>query len=450
MMVDAGVAEEQIPQFVRSVLDRLRTFGHQAYIVGGAVRDLCMHRVAADWDVATSARPEETKSIFREIKNFSLKQGTVTLVHLARHYEVTTFRSSTDFGQSIEEDLSHRDFTMDAMAYDQDRKAILDPHGGRKDILQRLVRAVGDPKSRFIEDPVRLLRAVRLATELNFAIESKTLETINSMAREVGRVAKERIREELLKMLMSQRPSVGFNLMLRTELLKELIPELLEGYRKKQDASHRYTIYKHIMETVDCVDPDPVLRLTALFHDIAKPRVREKIDGQFRFLGHEEVSATLAKEIMERLKFDNKMIGKVTNLVKHHMSVAVYHSGWSDGALRRLIRRVGPEHMDHLLGFRRADILAHGLEDKNMRQFRDLEKRVGALRRRPLALEPRDLAVGGHRVMQITGLSQGPEVGDVLKRLLEKVTEHPELNNEEMLTALVKNMKEAGLKRNKN
>jgi putative nucleotidyltransferase with HDIG domain len=449
-MLNASVVEEQIPQFVRSVVDRLRTSGHQAYIVGGAIRDLCMHRAAADWDVATSAIPEEIQSIFREIKKFSLKQGTVTLVHSARHYEVTTFRSSRDFGQSIEEDLNHRDFTMDAMAYNQAMKAILDPHGGREDILGRLVRAVGDPKSRFIEDPVRLLRAVRLATELNFAIERKTLETINSMAREVGRVAKERIREELLKMLMSQRPSVGFNLMLRTGLLKELIPELLEGYRKKQDASHRYTIFKHIMETVDCVDPDPVLRLTALFHDIAKPRVREKIDGQFRFLGHEEISATLAKEIMKRLKFNNKMIGKVTNLVTHHMSVAVYHSGWSDGALRRLIRRVGPDNIDHLLGFRRADILAHGLEDKNVGQFRDLKKRVAELRKGPLALEPQDLAVGGHRVMQITGLSQGPEVGEVLKRLLEKVTEHPELNNEEMLTALVKNMKDLGLKRNKN
>ena len=449
-MLDASVVEGQMPQFVRSVVDRLRTSGHQAYIVGGAIRDLCMHRVAADWDVATSARPEEIQSVFKKINKFSLKQGTVTLVHTARHYEVTTFRSSTDFGQSIEEDLSHRDFTMDAMAYDQAMKVILDPHGGREDILRRLVRAVGDPKSRFVEDPVRLLRAVRLATELDFEIERKTLETINSMASEVGRVAKERIREELLKILMSQRPSVGFNLMRRTGLLKELIPELLEGYRKKQDASHRYTIYKHIMETVDCVDPDPVLRLTALFHDIAKPRVREKIDGQFRFLGHEEIGARLTKEIMGRLKFDNKTIGKVTNLVTHHMSVAEYDSGWSDGALRRLIRRVGPDNIDPLLGFRRADILAHGLEDKNMGQFRDLEKRIAELRKGSLALEPRDLAVGGHRVMQIMGMPPGPEVGKVLKRLLEKVTEHPELNNEQMLTALVRDMREVGLKRNKN
>ncbi|UCF56080.1 MAG: CCA tRNA nucleotidyltransferase, partial [Deltaproteobacteria bacterium] len=293
----------EIPKFIMTVVKRLHASDHQAYIVGGAVRDHCLHRKVTDWDVATSARPEEIKSIFRDIKCFSLRHDTVTLVHSARHYEVTTFKGSKNFGHSVEEDLGHRDFTINAMAYDKAKGAILDPYGGREDILCRLVRAVGDPKERFREDPVRLLRAVRLATELGFKIELKTLKTISLMAEKLDSVARERIREELLKILVSRKPSIGFNLMVKTGLLKHLLPELLEGYRKKQDASHRFTIYKHIMKTIDQVEPDPVLRLTALLHDIAKPRVREKIEGEFRFLGHEKASARLAKEIMLRFKF---------------------------------------------------------------------------------------------------------------------------------------------------
>jgi tRNA nucleotidyltransferase (CCA-adding enzyme) len=431
----------EIPKFIMTVVKRLHASDHQAYIVGGAVRDHCLHRKVTDWDVATSARPEEIKSIFRDIKCFSLRHDTVTLVHSARHYEVTTFKGSKNFGHSVEEDLAHRDFTINAMAYDKAKGAILDPYGGREDILCRLVRAVGDPKERFREDPVRLLRAVRLATELGFKIELKTLKTISLMAEKLDSVARERKREELLKILVSRKPSIGFNLMVKTGLLKHLLPELLEGYRKKQDASHRFTIYKHIMKTIDQVEPDPVLRLTALLHDIAKPRVREKIEGEFRFLGHEKASARLAKEIMLRFKFSNEMIGKVTSLVAHHMSTAGYHAGWSDGAVRRLIRRVGSENIDHLLSFRRADILAHGLNDEKMDIFSELKKRVEVLRKRSLAVKIGDLAVDGHRVMEILDLSRGPEVGKVLNGLLEKVADDPGLNTEEELIALLKEMK---------
>ena len=431
----------EIPEFIMSVVKRLHAFGHQAYIVGGAVRDHCLHRKVTDWDVATSARPEEIKSIFREIKSFSLRHDTVTLVHSARHYEVTTFKGSKNIGHTVEEDLGHRDFTINAMAYNRAKGAILDPYGGREDISRRLVRAVGDPKERFREDPVRLLRAIRLATELGFTIEQKTLETISIMAEELDSVARERIREELLRILVSKKPSIGFNFMLKTGLLKHLLPELLEGYRKRQDGSHRFTIYKHIMETIDQAEREPVLRLIALLHDIAKPRVREKTGEEFRFPGHEKASARLAKEIMVRLKFSNEMIGKVINLVAHHMSTAGYHAGWSDGAVRRLIRRVGSENIEYLLSFCTADILAHGLNDEKMDIFLELNERVEVLSKKSLAVEIRDLAVDGHRVMEILDLSQGPEVGKVLEGLLEKITDHPEWNTQERLIALLEQMR---------
>ncbi len=431
-----------IPEFIVTVVQRLHASGHQAYIVGGAVRDHCLERPVTDWDVATSATPAEIKSTLRDIRNFSLKHGTVTLVHMDRCYEVTTFRGSNGFGPSIEGDLGHRDFTINAMAYDKERRKILDPYGGQDDLLRRLVRAVGDPKERFREDPLRLLRAVRLAIELGFRIESKTLATISVMAEQLGSVAPERIREELVKILLSRRPSVGFNLMVRAGLLAQFLPELLEGYRKRQNASHRYTIYKHIMETLDQVEPDPVLRLTALLHDIAKPRARRKIGGQFRFLGHEEESAKLGREIMERLKFSHEMMGKVANLITHHMSMVGYDSTWSDGAVRRLVRRVGSENMDRLLAFREADILAHGISDEKMGQFLELKERIETLRRKGLAENSEDLAIDGHEVMEILGLPEGPEVGRILDQLVDSVTDHPELNTKEELIALLKQIGE--------
>jgi tRNA nucleotidyltransferase/poly(A) polymerase len=432
----------EIPKFVMIIIDRLRDCGYQAYIVGGAVRDMCLHRPVGDWDVATSAPHEKISSIFGDMRYFSIKHDTVTLVDDAHHYEVTTFRGSGKCNHSIEEDLGHRDFTMNAMAYDAygtGKGAILDPHGGREDIIRKHVRAVGNPKERFLEDPHRLLRAIRLAAELTFRIEQGTMETISMMSQHLASVAQERIRDELMKILMVTRPSFGFNLMVRTGLLKQFLPELLEGYRKKQNRHHRYTIYKHVMESVDGVEPNTILRLTALFHDIAKPRVRQKRKGEWHFKGHEDASTRLAGEIMERLRFSNEMKEQVVNLIEHHM--IWYDSEWSDGAVRRLIRRVGPESIDHLISFRRADLLAHGKGDEKLDLLSGLEKRIEELSKRPLTLKTKDLAINGHTIMEILGLSPGPNVGKIANELMEKVTDHPELNTKEGLITLLKKKK---------
>lgn len=430
----------EIPDFVGHIVERLQLHGHTAFVVGGAVRDMHMARAVTDWDIATSAGREEIMAVFADTRSFSLKHETVSLVHENRCYEVTPFRGEGK--RDLETDLAHRDFTIDAMAYNPARKELVDPFGGRKDIRKRLVKCVGNPADRFREDPLRLLRAVRLAAELGFRTEPETLEEISRSAQAINTVAKERIREEWMKVLLSPRPSRGIHLMRNTNLLGQVLPELLEGVGRRQNPRHhRYTVYKHILETIDRVEAEPVLRLTALLHDIAKPRVREKIAGKFRFYGHEKAGAALAQEILERLKFDNGTISLVTHLIANHMRDLDYHPGWTDGAVRRLIRAVGAEHIGLFFRFRDADLEAHGVQDEKQALFPHLKDRVQEMLSRPLAAKSRDLAIDGHRVMELLGLSPGPEVGRILNLLLEKVTDDPELNCEERLVAMLKGMK---------
>ena len=428
----------EIPGFVSSLIGRLQNAGFQAYLVGGAIRDALLHRPVTDWDIATSAPPSEIRSLFHDIRNFSLSHQTVTIVDSGKLYEVTTLRGSGNSGNTVLEDLGHRDFTIDAMAYDTARKILLDPAEGGKDLAGRIVRAVGDPYERFREDPVRLLRAVRIANELGFSMDTGTMESLRDMSNQLGLAALERIRDELMKILLSGNPSRGFRLMKRSGLLSELIPELLEGDKKRQRPPHKYTILRHTMETLDRVEPEPVMRLTALFHDIAKPRVRRRIKGEFRFFGHAEAGALLASEVMERLMISRGVAERVVNLIRHHM--VDYDPAWGDGAVRRFIRRVGPGDVDLLLSFRKADIMAHGTQGKGINLISGLEKRVGDLMKKDFVRDTRDLAVDGNAVMDILGLSPGPDVGRVLELLMEKVTENPEVNTENGLRAMLKEM----------
>lgn len=433
------------PKFVTFILNKLKHAGHQAYIVGGAVRNACLVLPLTEWDVTTSASSREIKKIFRNTKLFSLRHETITLVDSGRHFEVTPFRGRKN---SIEDDLAHRDFTINAMAYDIENAELLDPHGGRKDIGSKVIKATGDPKTRFREDPIRILRAVRLANELGFGIDAKTKEFMKDKSPMLGLVAPEKIRNELMKILMCPEPSAGFKIMRRTGILKYIMPELLEGYLKQQNTFHQYTIFKHIMETVDCVEPVPVLRLSALLHDIAKPRVRKKINGEWKFYGHEKASADLAEEIMDRLRFSKDMIQKTTNLIRHHR--VDYESQWTDGAVRRLIRRVGIEQIMELLAFRKADILAHGLHYDGYDELEkydefdrliELKKRIENLTKNPLVTKTHNLAIDGHKVMNILGISPGPEVGNMLNKLIEKVTDNPDLNTEDKLVTILKELK---------
>jgi len=424
-----------IPGFVRTLLDRLKAAGYAAYIIGGAVRDAILQRPIVDWDVATSAPAPAIRRLFSDHRQFSLKHDTVTLVHAGNHFEITPFRG---MDRTLKGDLAHRDFTLNAMAFEPDKGAFIDPFDGASDIRRKILRAVGDPEERFREDPLRLLRCVRLTAELGFRIHKDTLAGMEITAPLLPSAAPERIRDELTRILMTPKPSGSFNLMVRTRILRYVLPELLEGYLKRQNPYHRYTVFKHMIETVNHVRQEPVLRLTALLHDIAKPRTRIKRKGTWRFYGHEAASAILAKEILNRLRFPGAVTKEVTHLIRHHM--IGYHVGWSDAAVRHLIRRVGTAHIHDLLIFRRADLLAHGLENQDPVLIDDLERRINEQIRLKAPTHKKDLAIDGNRVMEITGLSPGPAVGRVLRDLTERVLHDPELNNRADLTAILKSM----------
>jgi len=430
---------QKIPSVIPDISRRLIENGYQAFIVGGALRDSLLGYQAKDWDVATDATPERVHDLFREMTRFDLKHGTVTLVSRRRHFEVTTFRGTEGYGVSIEEDLSHRDFTFNALAYDIAKESIIDPFGGKEDMKKKVVRAVLNPLDRFNEDPLRMMRAIRFSLQLGYSIEPETLMAISSMAKAIDRVSRERIRDELLRILLVSKPSTGFNLMRKTGLLKRVVPELLEGYRKRQNSYHKYTIYRHTMEAVDTIERDPILRLSALLHDIAKPRVKRKVKGRWRFIGHAAASAELAREIMIQLRFSNEEITRVTSQVFNHMFD--YKKELSDRAVRRFIKRVGVDNIDGLMRLRRADDLAHGWGrgfEKDIEEFRD---RINAQIKKSYPFTISDLAVNGHDVMDTLGLQPGLKVGKILNQLLELVIEKPENNQRDKLIEILKDMR---------
>jgi len=427
-----------IPEPVLFLIKKLERAHHRAFLVGGAVRDICLGRPVVDWDLATSASVRTIQDIFRDIPQYTLRYATVAIIIQGRPYEITPFRGETN---TLGEDLSKRDLTINAMALEPLTGRLFDPHNGRGDIINRVIRAVENPDNRFREDPLRLLRAIRLAAQLDFKIHKDTFSAISALAPLLSTVAPERIREELLKIVMVQKPSGAFNTLVRTGLLKAFMPELLEGRLKRQNQYHRYTILKHTLKTVDHVKADPLLRVTALLHDIAKPRIRFKADNIWRFHGHEKASAVLAEEIMKRLKFSNKMIRDVTHLIKNHL--IGYNAQWSNAAVRRLIKRVGTDSIEDLLTFRKADILAHGKNNGNQNLLSQLEGRIQAQLSSSPPIQVSDLAIDGKTVMRLTGLPPGPHIGKILDELAEKIVENPQLNRPENLEDILEEMKTA-------
>jgi tRNA nucleotidyltransferase (CCA-adding enzyme) len=431
---------QKIPDIVFMISERLVKSGYQAFVVGGAIRDCLLGCQANDWDVATDALPDRIHELFPELTRFDLKHGTVTLVSKGSHFEITTFRRIDGFSSHIEEDLAHRDFTLNAMAYNVFNKRIIDPFEGRRDIEGKVIRAVLNPSERFKEDPLRMMRAIRFSLELGYSIEPETLIAIQSMVKTIDIIARERIRDELLKILMVRRPSAGFHLMRKSGLLKWILPELVEGYRKRQNNYHKYTIYRHTMAAVDYIKDDPVLRLSALFHDIAKPRVRKKINGRWRFLGHASASAELTKEIMVWLKFSNEMIDRVTHLITHHMFD--YKQKLSDKAVRRFIKRIGADNVDNLIALRKADDFAHGWGRDFEKDIEKFKNRINSQIKKSYPFAISDVAINGNDVMNILGLKPGPKVGQILNQLLEIVIEKPEYNKKDKLIKILQDMKE--------
>ncbi|HSV55983.1 MAG TPA: CCA tRNA nucleotidyltransferase [Magnetospirillaceae bacterium] len=439
-----------LPIALRAYGRVFRDAGRQAWLVGGAVRDMLLGKKVSDWDVATDAPAAEVFSMFPRVIRTGIRHGTVTVLWRGLSIETTTFRTDGDYGDGrrpdsvtytadIREDLRRRDFTINSIAYNIDTGELLDPHQGRADLGSAVVRAIGDPAERFAEDGLRSLRAVRFASQLGFRIDGSTLEAIPRALDTFRKVSVERVRDELVKILLSPRPSLGLELLSETGLLPEILPELSDGRGVEQKGFHRFDVMRHSFLSCDGASARIELRLAALLHDIGKPATRsEGLDGQPTFHRHEEESALRTEEALRRLRFPNAVIAAVTHLVRNHMFS--YDASWSDAAVRRFLVRTGPENLEDLLSLRMADAYGTTGLRPDPRSMEPLRSRAEKLLKHSQALSVRDLAVGGEELASL-GVPRGPVMGRILAELLETVLDDPELNTPDRLLDIASRIK---------
>jgi tRNA nucleotidyltransferase (CCA-adding enzyme) len=430
---------KRIPEPILELVRRLRESRREGYLVGGCVRDLLRGVRVSDWDIATSAKPEELLRIFPRAIPTGIKHGTVTVPTASGPCEITTFRvewgysdarrpDRVEFVSRIEEDLARRDFTVNAMAWDPAERREVDPFGGRADLRSKLLRAVGDPIERFREDGLRPVRAARFAATLEFAVEPATERALGEARDQVARVSPERVRDELMKMLGAPRPSRGFEVLRCAGLLPILLPELAACVAVPQNRYHAYDVYYHTLHTVDAAPVEkPMVRLAALFHDIGKPLTRvDRGNDEATFYNHQFEGTRLAEQMMARLRFSGEAIERVTHLVKHHMFD--YRPEWTDSAVRRFVQKVGPDQIADLFDLRIADNIGNGLKTGFPHYLEELRGRIEGVLASRQALTLSDLAVDGEDVMRELDIPPGPLVGRILDRLLEDVVEDPSLN----------------------
>lgn len=446
----------EIPKEVKSVLDKFKKQGYQAYAVGGCVRDFLRSVKPQDWDVTTNAKPEEIQKIFPK-SFYANKFGTVTVQTKSqdptlKEIEITTYRLEAKYtdkrhpdevrwAETLKEDLARRDFTINAMALTQQPTIeIIDYFNGEDDLKNKIIRAVGKAEERFNEDALRMLRAVRLAVELGFKIEPKTLSAIQKNSFWLSAISKERIREELIRIILSENAANGINLLSETGLLKYIIPELEKGIGISQNRHHIYTIYQHSILSLKYASQrkyNLIVCLAALFHDIAKPQAKRGEGPDATFYNHDILGARIAIRILERLRFPRQIIEKVANLIRNHMFV--YDIGKvTEAGVRRLLLRVGPENINDLIALRVADRLGSGVpkaQPYRLRHFQYMAEKV-----QHDAISVKMLKINGHEIMKILGIKPGPKIGAILDVLLAEVIEKPEKNEKEYLKGRIKEL----------
>jgi len=456
----------QIPEEVKFIINELRKKSFEAYIVGGCVRDLLLARRSEseggrnvepeDWDIATNAKPKEIQKIFP--KNFYSNQFFTVTVQTEskktnlKEIEITTYRSEakyTDkrhpdevrFAKTIEEDLARRDFTVNAIAIcltpGVKQMKIIDLFEGQKDLENKIIRAVGNPEERFSEDALRMLRAVRFSTTLDgsasWRIEENTEMAIQKNASWIEVISKERIRDELLKIIMGERAAEGIESLRKLSLLKYIIPEIEEGYGISQNKHHVYEVYEHNLRSLDFAAKknfNRYVRLAALFHDIGKPRVKKGEGPEATFYNHEVVGAKMTFQILSRLKFPKKDIEKITKLVRYHL---FYYNPEEVGesSIRRLVRQVGPENTEELLQVRMADRIGSGVPKAEPYKLRHMRYVIERVSQDPISVKM--LKVNGNDLMKILNIKPGPKIGQILDILLGYVLEDPKKNEKEFL-----------------
>jgi len=445
-----SITDLKVPKDVQRVVEKLIEAGHAAYVVGGCVRDAIRGVDPQDWDVATDATPEEIQKLFSR-SLYTNRFGTVVVRSGGHEVEVTTYRVEAQysdhrrpdqvaFTDSLHEDLSRRDFTMNAMAWRPGRNGtpgqLVDPFGGQRDLESRVLRAVGEPEERFREDALRMLRAVRFATLLDMRIDDQTVAAIRRNAHLAATLSGERINQEMTKILGAPRPSVAFRMLSDVGLLEVICPELEECKKTPQDKVAAQDVFEHSLATVDATPAgDLVLRLAGLFHDIGKPETFA--DGHFH--QHEFVGEFKARQILRRWKFDRETVAEVTHLIRNHMFW--YETHWTDSAVRRFIRKIGLDYIPALFALRRADNIGSGARSPRMYALEALWQRVQEQIAAANAFSLRDLVIDGNDIMRELNIPSSPEVGRILNALFERVLDEPALNTREKLIELAKAMR---------
>ncbi|MGD8318385.1 MAG: HD domain-containing protein [Myxococcales bacterium] len=455
------ILRQQIARPVLEICKELRNAGQRAWVVGGCVRDTLRGERVNDWDVATTARPDEVQRIFRRVIPTGIDHGTVTVLWKGNAYEVTTLRGEgaysdgrrpdhVVFVEDIESDLARRDFTVNAIAYDPVEGQVVDPFGGIEDMRKGLLRAVGDPRERFQEDGLRILRGARFVATLEFNLEETTEAAFRGTLDTFRKVSPERVREEWLKAMKARAPSRAFEVMRQTGILEVTYPELLEQVGCVQNQWHAYDVWDHTMRVLDESEGGPVERMAALLHDVAKPRTRAWSDKtqDWTFYHHEKVGADMADRWLRDYRFSNQERELVVGLIRHHL--ICYSSEWSDAAVRRFIKRVGVDRIDPLLRLGVADALGKGRDvERELAALRELRHRIDETLEEGSALTTQDLAVGGKDVLEHVE-RPGPIVGEILRALLERVLEDPSLNTRDKLLPLVEQLAKRDTQATKN
>lgn len=439
---------KKIPGDVLNIFNIFTKAGFEIYMIGAGSRNLLMGRKIVDPDFTTNATPEEVQSLFPE-SFYDNAFGTVGVKIKDEVFEITTYRSEhgysdrrhpdkVSWGNSLEEDLSRREFSISAIAIGRNKKnnfEIIDPYQGQKDLLENhIVRAIGEPKLRFSEDALRMMRAIRIATQLSFTIEEKTFEAIKENSALINQIANERIKIELFKILSSDFPADGFTLLLSSDLLGQIIPELVKGYGMAQAKHHIYDVWTHsLMALKFCPSKDPLVRFATLLHDIGKPVVARGTGQARTFYNHEVVGASLANNIADRLRFSKKEKERLVRLVRwHQFSV---DERQTDSAIRRFITNVGKENLEDILMVRTGDRLGGGAKETSWR-LEEYKARIIEVQKQPFSIA--DLKISGFDIMKLLRIKPGPMVGKILQELFSEVEINKKKNTKKYLLGRIK------------
>lgn len=452
------IVPEDIPKEVLGVSEKLEEAGFEAYLVGGCVRDLLLGRKPKDWDITTNAKPEEIEALFpetycnndygtvgvvnEEVEDESLKVVEVTPYRTEGEYSDKRRPDEVKFGVSLEEDLERRDFTINAIAYRAKNATLVDLFGGETDLRKKRIKTVGEPDKRFNEDALRMMRAVRLSSELNFAIESETMTSISKNAELLSHISAERIRDEFLRIVDSPSPMLGIAMLEKLQLIDYVLPEIKESIGCEQGGIHAYDVYEHLLRSLQAAAEkgySTEMRLAALLHDIGKPTTRREggRTKRYTFFGHEVVGARMTKKIMARLKMPKDLAEKVEMLVRWHMFFADPDE-ITLAAVRRTIARVGQENIEDLLNLRVCDRIGTGRPKEQPFRFRKYKSMVDQALRDPVSVKM--LKTNGDRIMKMTGEKPGRKLGYILHALLEEVLEDPSKNTEEYMDGRVEEL----------